>query len=303
MSQIVTKFIKDLAILSGSSAAHGKIGSGAATATQALFSDGAGGTSFRSILSTDIPTLNQNTTGTASNITATSNSTLTTLSALTTANSLTSATSLAISGSQVSGDTFGAVNGSALTNLSAAALSGVLPVGVTGGSGLSIATSQLTGTVSLTTQVSGILPVANGGTNASTAAAAFNNLSPMTTTGDMIYEASASTAARLPIGTTGQVLTVVGGIPTWSATSATMTPGKDTVVLSSTDITNQFITLSHTPIANSTDLLIQGAGDQLEGASYDYTVSGATIVFQNGLATGGASALVAGDILQVAYMY
>ena len=155
----------------------------------------------------------------------------------------------------------------------------------------------------LTTGVTGILPIANGGTNASTAAAAFNNLSPMTTTGDMIYEASASTAARLPIGTTGQVLTVVGGIPTWSATSATMTPGKDTVVLSSTDITNQFITLSHTPIANSTDLLIQGAGDQLEGASYDYTVSGATIVFQNGLATGGASALVAGDILQVAYMY
>jgi len=672
MSQIITKFIANLAVISGATGT-GKIGSGAAAATSALFADGSGGTTFRNILSTDVPTLNQNTTGTAANITATSNSTLTTLSALTTAGSL------AISGSQVSGGTFGAVNGSALTNLSAAALSGVLPVGVTGGSGLSIATTQLTGNVSLTSQVSGVLPIANGGTDngslpvtaggvlytdgtkfqnvgvgtsgqvltsngasaptwtaaasgtvtsvgfadtsttpiytitnspvtssgtidqtlntqaansvfagpssgsaaqptfralvaadipslsatyvtqsevgaasgvasldsggkvplsqlpatlmefkgswnpntntptlvdgtgttgftywvsaadagpvaglndpsmynfqigdlviyngtawvlvtpaagvqsvngaqgavvlsmasangfagsysggtltvsttvaaspvvasngtaliagtttgtgstvvlatsptlvtpalgtpsaivltnatgtaagltagtvttnanltgdvtsvgnatslvatsngtlttlsalttasslssvgtitsgtwngttiaiahggtgQTTAAAAFNALNPMTTTGDMIYESATNVASRLPIGSSGQVLTVVGGIPAWSATAATATNGKDTFVLSSTDITNQFVTLSHTPLANSTDLLIQGAGDQLEGASYDYTVSGATIVFKNGLATGGVSALVAGDILQVQYEY
>ncbi len=67
----------------------------------------------------------------------------------------------------------------------------------------------------LTTGVTGILPIANGGTNASTAAAAYNNLSPMTTTGDIEYEASANTAARLGIGAAGQVLTVVGGIPAW----------------------------------------------------------------------------------------
>jgi len=41
-----------------------------------------GNPSFRTLVSADIPTLNQNTTGTAANITATSNSTLTTLSAL-----------------------------------------------------------------------------------------------------------------------------------------------------------------------------------------------------------------------------
>ena len=41
-----------------------------------------GAPSFRTILAADIPTLNQNTTGTAANITATTNSTLTTLSAL-----------------------------------------------------------------------------------------------------------------------------------------------------------------------------------------------------------------------------
>lgn len=78
---------------------------------------------------------------------------------------------------------------------------------------------------------------------------------------------------------------------------------KETFVLSGTDITNQFVTLAHTPISNSTSLSVQGGGDQLEGTSYDYTVSGATIVFRNGLATGGVSALVAGDVLQVQYEF
>ena len=39
---------------------------------------------------------------------------------------------------------------------------------------------------------------------------------PMTTTGDTIYSSSGSTPARLGIGTTGQVLTVSGGIPAWA---------------------------------------------------------------------------------------
>jgi len=38
-----------------------------------------------------------------------------------------------------------------------------------------------------------------------------------TTTGDIIYASSANTPARLGIGTTGQVLTVSGGVPTWAA--------------------------------------------------------------------------------------
>ena len=39
---------------------------------------------------------------------------------------------------------------------------------------------------------------------------------PMTTTGDTIYSSSGSTPARLGIGSTGQVLTVAGGLPTWA---------------------------------------------------------------------------------------
>lgn len=127
---------------------------------------------FRGLVSADIPNNAANTTGTASNITATSNSTLTTLSAL------------SLPGSQVTGN----ISGDA---------------------------ANVTGTVA----------IANGGTGQTTANAAFDALSPMTTAGDLIYEDATPTAARLGIGTTGQVLTVSGGLPVWSspATSGTVT--------------------------------------------------------------------------------
>jgi hypothetical protein len=70
--------------------------------------------------------------------------------------------------------------------------------------------------VNLASQVTGTLPIANGGTGQTTATAAFNALNPMTTTGDILYESSPTTAARLGIGSTGQVLTVAGGIPSWA---------------------------------------------------------------------------------------
>jgi hypothetical protein len=43
---------------------------------------------------------------------------------------------------------------------------------------------------------------------------------PMTTTGDTIYSSSGSTPARLGIGSTGQVLTVSGGVPTWASAAS-----------------------------------------------------------------------------------
>lgn len=42
---------------------------------------------------------------------------------------------------------------------------------------------------------------------------------PMTTTGDIIYSNSGSTPARLGIGSSGQVLTVSGGVPSWQNAS------------------------------------------------------------------------------------
>jgi hypothetical protein len=43
---------------------------------------------------------------------------------------------------------------------------------------------------------------------------------PMTTTGDVIYSSSGSTPDRLGIGTSGQVLTVAGGLPSWATPSS-----------------------------------------------------------------------------------
>lgn len=42
----------------------------------------------------------------------------------------------------------------------------------------------------------------------------------ITTTGDIIYSSSGTTSSRLAIGSSGQVLTVAGGVPTWATSSA-----------------------------------------------------------------------------------
>src|ERR1035441_10043767 len=63
MSQIQTKWIADKAITPAKQASL------LATSAQALFADGSGGAAYRSILSSDISTLNQNTTGSAATLT------------------------------------------------------------------------------------------------------------------------------------------------------------------------------------------------------------------------------------------
>lgn len=60
------------------------------------------------------------------------------------------------------------------------------------------------GKIGLTTHVSGILPIANGGTNASTALQAFNNLSPLTTKGDIVTH-DGTNNIRKAIGSNTQV--------------------------------------------------------------------------------------------------
>jgi hypothetical protein len=129
-------------------------------------SGGAGAASFRAIAVADIPTLNQNTTGTAANVTGSSNSTLTTLSGLTTASSLASIGTI----------TSGTWNGTTIA-------------------------------------------IAHGGTGQTTASAAFNALSPITATGDLIVGNGTNSATNLAIGSNGYVLTVSGGTAVWAANS------------------------------------------------------------------------------------
>lgn len=85
---------------------------------------------------------------------------------------------------------------------------------------LSISGSPITTSGTLAITLSGTaLPVANGGTGQTTANAAFNALSPMTTGGDLIYGGASGVATRLANGTAGQVLTSSGTTvaPTWAS--------------------------------------------------------------------------------------
>ena len=126
----------------------------------------------------------------------------------------------------------------------------------------------------LTTGVTGTLPIANGGTNAVTAAAAYNNLSPMTTAGDIEYELTAGAAARLPIGTSGQVLSVIGGLPAWSSASGTLN-GMTSDLLSNasqTVISTQSLLQPHVEIQNTHIYTVNGILDSF-GISVDATGS------------------------------
>jgi hypothetical protein len=75
--------------------------------------------------------------------------------------------------------------------------------------------------IALGSEVSGVLPVANGGTNIGSY-----------TAGDLLYATGATTLAKLPIGTAGQVLSVSAGLPAWSAgASGTVTSVTSTSAL------------------------------------------------------------------------
>lgn len=124
------------------------------------------------------------------------------------------------------------------------------PVATTlGGTGLTSFTSggavYATSTSALTT---GTLPVASGGTGQTTASAAFNALSPITTTGDLILGNGSNSATRLAIGSNGYVLTSDGTTASWS-------PGASSMVYPGAGIPNS------TGTAWGTSYSVSGTGD------------------------------------------
>ena len=91
----------------------------------------------------------------------------------------------------------------------------------------------------LTTGVTGTLPAANGGTAQSTYA-----------TGDTLYASALNTVSKLTIGSTGQVLTVAGGVPTWATSTGGVTSfSAGTTGLTPSGVTTGAITLAGTLIA------------------------------------------------------
>ena len=219
-----------------------------------------GSPSFRSLVAADIPTLNQNTTGTAANVTGTvaiANGG----TGSTTKNFVDLTTTQTIAGTKTFSSTIaGSITGNAATVTTNANLTGpitssgnatsiasqtgtgtkfvmdtsptlVTPViGAATGTSLSVS-GQLTSTVAIGTAplvVTSTTPVANlniGG-NAATATTSTNIAGGAA--GSLPYQTAAATTAMLAKGADGQILTLVSGSPSWSNAAGS------TVVTSST---------------------------------------------------------------------
>jgi hypothetical protein len=93
--------------------------------------------------------------------------------------------------------------------------------------------------------VTGVIPVANGGTGQTSKAAAFDALSPMTTAGDLIYGGSAGAATRLANGSSGQFLKSNGGTsaPSW-ATAPVRSLDSSTVIINTIAVISSNTTIT-----------------------------------------------------------
>lgn len=152
-------------------------------------------------------------------------------------------------------------------------------------------------TTGTSTNVTGTVAIANGGTGQTTATAAYNALSPMTTTGDLEYESGTNTASRLAIGTTGQLLTVVSGVPAWTSTAGFNYLSSSTSVYGGTNSTLSFTGADCTVVGvgagaaltSGTDNVFEGyqAGKNATTASFSVAIGSQAI--GTGIMVGAAS--------------
>jgi hypothetical protein len=151
---------------------------------------------------------------------------------------LTSATntSIAIAGSQITSGTVAIVNGGTGTNSQQGAINALAGAVTSGsylrgnGTNVSMSTIQASDVPTLNqnttgnaANVTGTVAIANGGTGQNSKANAFNALSPITSTGDIIIGNGTNSSTRLPVGTSGYVLTSTGTTATWQASAGGVT--------------------------------------------------------------------------------
>jgi hypothetical protein len=255
----------------------------------------AGAPTFRAVVAADIPTLNQNTTGTAANITATSNSSLTTLSAL------------SLPGSQVSGNisgnaanvtgTVAVANGGSGQTTAQAAINTFAGAVTSGqylrGNGSNVVMSAIqaadvptlnqntTGTAS---NVTGTVAIANGGSGQTTAQSAMNTFAGAVTSGQYLrgngtnMVVSAIQAADVPTlnqNTTGTAAGLSSTLAIGSGgTGATTLAGANIAV---TNVANTF-TGTQT-FSGSSSALAVVLNDAAEVATVSATAATGTIAY------------------------
>ena len=179
-------------------------------------------------------------------------------------------------------------------------VAGTLPV-LAGGTGVTTSTGSgsavLNTSPTLVTPTLGVasatsltlgsaLTIANGGTGQTTASAAFNALSPITTTGDLIVGNGTNSATRFGIGSSGYVLSSNGSTVAWTAPSGSST-------LTTTDFTatsgQTTFSVTYTPA------LLQGVyRNGIKLGLSDYTATNGTSIVLN---TGA----ITGDLIEVQY--
>ena len=138
-------------------------------------------------------------------------------------------------------------------------------------------------------------------------------LQPGTTLGDLAYSsATANTNTRLGIGSTGQVLKVVGGVPAWdsdasgkvlqvvtattstavSFSSATMTDSGLTVTITPTLATSKVLILVSQPLSVSSSAAFGSAMQLLRGATVIYKIGDTFETLETNFGSGRLGAVI-----------
>jgi len=147
-------------------------------------------------------------------------------------------------------------------------------------------------------------------------------LNPETTLGDIAYRsATANTNTRLAIGTTGQVLTVAAGVPSWATPAAaggkvlqvvSATTSTSTTIATDT-YTDTTITATITPTASNSKILVIISANQLvyNATTTTFVKSKARILrggtqiveYPNAQQIEGASATYISSVVQSSFSY
>jgi len=146
----------------------------------------------------------------------------------------------------------------------------VTSIDVSGGT-TGLTTSGGAVTTSGTITLAGTLIAGNGGTGQS-----------VYTVGDILYASATGTLSKLGIGSTGQVLKVASGIPSW----ATDANAGGTVTSIGITTPGTALTITNTPITTSGDIDIAGAGNNTQVILGDLTLGSYTQGTVTSVATG-----------------
>ena len=140
--------------------------------------------------------------------------------------------------------------------------------------------------------VTGTVAIANGGTGQTTAGAAFNALSPITTTGDLIIGTGVNTASRLGIGANGYLLSSDGTTASWQPAPAggVTTFSAGTTGLTPSGATSGAVTLAGTlAVANGGTGLASGTSGGILAYTATGTLASSALLAANALMIGGGA--------------